>query len=134
MVRPCFLVIDREHPSSISTRKLVIETAKFNVITAYSGKEGIETLDAFPNVAGIIMDAAIVDIACCDLVAAFKKERPQLPIIVIIGPTSHQCAGADHLLPSFDPAKLLELLKSLVPSAVEAIERQNQKLSAEESK
>lgn len=27
MVRPCFLVIDREYSGSISTRKLVIETA-----------------------------------------------------------------------------------------------------------
>jgi DNA-binding response OmpR family regulator len=134
MVRPCFLVIDREHPSSISTRKLVIETAKFNVITAYSGREGIETLKAFPNVAGIIMDAGIVDIACCDLVAAFKKEHPQLPIVIITGPTQHNCEGADHFLPSFDPAKLLELLKSLVPGAAEAIERQNEKLSAEEAR
>jgi hypothetical protein len=34
MDRPCFLVVDREYPGSISTRKLVIETGKFNVITA----------------------------------------------------------------------------------------------------
>ena len=26
MVRPCFLVVDREFPGSISTRKLVLET------------------------------------------------------------------------------------------------------------
>ena len=49
MVRPCFLVIDREYASSISTRKLVIETAKLNVITAYSGAEAIETLKRFPG-------------------------------------------------------------------------------------
>jgi hypothetical protein len=34
MDRPCFLVVDQEYPGSISTRKLVIETGKFNVITA----------------------------------------------------------------------------------------------------
>ena len=28
MLRPCFLVLDREFPGSLSTRKLVIETAK----------------------------------------------------------------------------------------------------------
>jgi hypothetical protein len=39
MIRPCFLVVDQEHSGSISTRKLVIETAKFNVLTAYSGAE-----------------------------------------------------------------------------------------------
>ena len=44
MTRPCFLVVDREHSQSISTRKLVIETAKFNVLTAYSAEEALELL------------------------------------------------------------------------------------------
>jgi hypothetical protein len=49
MIRPCFLVIDQEHSNSISTRKLVIETARFNVLTAYSGAEAIQTLKNFPQ-------------------------------------------------------------------------------------
>ena len=36
MIRPCFLIVDQEYAGSISTRKLVIETAKLNVLTAYS--------------------------------------------------------------------------------------------------
>ena len=28
MIRPCFLVVDNEYPGSISTRKLVLESAK----------------------------------------------------------------------------------------------------------
>jgi hypothetical protein len=52
--RPCFLVIDREFPGSLSTRKLVLETAKFNVITVYSGREGLETLRRFPAIDGIV--------------------------------------------------------------------------------
>jgi hypothetical protein len=39
MYRPCFLVVDHEYPASVSSRKLVLETAKFNVITAYSNLE-----------------------------------------------------------------------------------------------
>ncbi len=34
MVRPCFLAVDREYALSLSARKLIIETAKLNVITA----------------------------------------------------------------------------------------------------
>ena len=49
MTRPCFLVVDREFAGSISSRKLLIETAKFNVITAYSGSEAIELFDRFPG-------------------------------------------------------------------------------------
>jgi len=127
-------VIDVEHSGSISTRKLVIETAKFNVITAYSGREAIETFALFPNVAGLIMDAGLRDISCCDLVTHFKGLRPEIPIIVISGPTHHRCAGADHFIPSFDPATLLEQLKKLAPRESAAIEAQNEKLSAEEGK
>lgn len=42
MPSPYFLVIDREVGGSISTRKLVIETAKLNVITAYSAAESMK--------------------------------------------------------------------------------------------
>src|SRR5580693_3560560 len=64
MNRPCFLVIDREFPGSISTRKLVIETAKFNVLTAYSGKEALEIFKKFPAVGGVVLDGGLDDISC----------------------------------------------------------------------
>lgn len=48
MTRPCFLVIECEYPGNISARKLVIETAKMNVISCYSCAEGIATLRRFP--------------------------------------------------------------------------------------
>ena len=48
MIRPCFLVIDKQYPGSISARKLVIETAMLNVITAYSAEEAVATLPASP--------------------------------------------------------------------------------------
>ncbi len=49
MVRPCFLVIDHEHAGTISTRKLVIESAKLNVLTAFSGEEALAMLKKFPQ-------------------------------------------------------------------------------------
>jgi DNA-binding NtrC family response regulator len=128
MVRPCFLVVDREYSGSISTRKLVIETAKFNVITAYSAQESIETLTTFPAIQGIVLDAGMRDIPCCELVPQLKKIQPELPVIVISSPGTHQCPQADHTLESFEPAKLLMLLQSLVPAATVAIEKRNEHL------
>ena len=64
VVRPCFLVIDREFPGSISTRKLVIETAKFNVLTAYSAQEAIETLKTFSAVQGVVLDSEVAGMPC----------------------------------------------------------------------
>jgi DNA-binding NtrC family response regulator len=129
MVRPCFLVIDREYSASISTRKLVIETAKFNVITAYSAQEALETFAQFPAISGVVLDAGIRDMSCCDLTAKVKELNPKLPVIVISAPGTHECPGADHLLESFEPQRLLNLLQKLVPEAAAAIEKRNEQLN-----
>lgn len=47
MVRPIVLMAEVEPPEGLSARKLVLETGKFNVITAYSVEEALETLVAF---------------------------------------------------------------------------------------
>jgi CheY-like chemotaxis protein len=132
MVRPCFLVIDREYASSISTRKLVIETAKLNVITAYSSTEAIETLKRFPAVNGVVMDASLPDMPCADLTRALKAIQPKLVIIAISGPRRDHCEGADHHLDTFEPARLLELIKQLEPEKAAEIEARNEKLNDEQ--
>ena len=129
MTRPCFLVVDREYSGSISTRKLVIETAKFNVITSYSAAEAVETLQTFPNLDGVVLDAGVRDMPCCELVAQIKQQSAGLPIIVISAPGTHECPQADHLLESFEPGKLLTLLQSLVPAETAAIEKRNEELT-----
>ena len=132
MVRPCFLVIDREFAGSISTRKLVIETAKFNVITAYSSREAIATLTAYPAVDGAVLDAGMPDVACSDLIAALKLIKPTLPIVVVSALDATICEGADHRVESFDPANLLAILKKLQPEKSAKIESRNEQLSLEE--
>jgi DNA-binding response OmpR family regulator len=131
MNRPCFLVIDREFPGSISTRKLVIETAKFNVLTAYSGKEAFEVFNRFPAVSGVVLDGGLEDIQCGELTRQIKAVQPKLPIIVISTPGFDGCPEADYQIESFDPAKLLEILRSLKPEASAAIEKRNEELSRE---
>ena len=131
MIRPCFLVIDREFPGSISTRKLVIETAKFNVLTAYSGQEALEVFTRYPAVTGIVLDGGLDDIPCGELAAKMKLLQPKTPIIVITTPGFVGCPQADYQLESFDPAKLLEILRSLKPEASAQIEKRNEELSRE---
>ncbi len=133
MVRPCFLVIDREFPGSISTRKLVIETAKLNVLTAYSGTEALELLKRFPAVNGVVIDAGVGDMSTEDLVRGIKALQPKLPVIVISAPGFDECASADYQLESFQPAKLLEILQKLQPKETSEIEKRNEELSREQS-
>jgi DNA-binding NtrC family response regulator len=131
MNRPCFLVIDREFPGSVSTRKLVVETAKFNVLTAYSGKEALEILTSFPAVSGIVLDEGLDDVSSSDVAREVKRLHPQMPIIVIATPGFTGCPEADYQIESFDPAKLLEILRSLKPEASAEIEKRNEDLSRE---
>ena len=132
MVRPCFLVVDREYAGSISTRKLVIETAKFNVLTSYSSLEAIDTLKSFPLVDGAVLDATLPDMPCADLIAALKQIKPGLQVVAINGPGGGPCEGADHHLESFDPKQLLGVLQTLVPQQTAAIEKINERLSLDQ--
>lgn len=43
------LMIEAEQPEGISSRKLVVETAKHNVITAYNPETGLKLLRRFPR-------------------------------------------------------------------------------------
>ena len=133
MTRPCLLVLDREHSGTISTRKLVIETAKFNVITAYSGAEALETFERFPAIDAVILNASIADLPCDEILSTLRRRAPRLPIIVVQGPGAPECPGADHTIGSFDPLAIIELLHRLFPRAVEAINRNDDVLRAEEN-
>ena len=131
MHRPCFLVVDREFPGSISTRKLVIETAKFNVLTAYSGGEALEAIRRFPNVDALVMDSAIDDIACPEMVRSIKAIAPKLPIILIQAPSGVRCDGADCYVASFDPAALLRTLAGLLPREADEVEKADEQADSE---
>jgi DNA-binding NtrC family response regulator len=121
-------VIDRETSSGISTRKLVIETAKFNVITAYSSEEAVETLKKFPALDGVVLDAGMEDMSTEDLIATLKQLHPKIAVILICTPRSAPCKIADFVLESFDPRRLLALLEKLQPEATAAIEKRNEDL------
>lgn len=131
MIRPCFLVIDREFPGSISTRKLVIETAKFNVLTAYSGREALEIFRRFPAVDGVVLDGGIDDISAEELTEELKAIQPKIPVVVIAFPGFDGCPRADFHLESFNPAKLLEILRGLKPKESALIEKHDEAISTE---
>lgn len=121
MVRPCFLVVDREFPGNISTRKLVLETAKYNVITVYSGREAIDTLRTFPNVTGVVLDTFINDMSCEELVKQLRTIRPLIPVVATQSPNMPECDGPTHLVPFYSPETLLETIAKIVPSETSMI-------------
>lgn len=129
MTRPCFLVIDPEHAGSISSRKLVLETAKFNVITAYGSYEAIETLQRFPAMDGVVVNAAMADMPCAELVRALRALKPDVHIIAISSPMAPRCEGANRQLESFDPPRLLDVLRELCPVEAREILKREEDLA-----
>jgi len=121
MVRPCFLVIDREFPGSISTRKLVLETAKYNVITAYSAREAIDTLRTFPSVSAVILDKAIRDMPCAEVIREIRAFDPGKAIVLIATPSLDVCDDADYILEFYTPEALLEIVRRICPEDASAI-------------
>jgi hypothetical protein len=112
-VRPCFLVVDREFAGSISSRKLVIETAKFNVITAYSYAEAKVTLDRFPALHALVVSADTQGQTEQFLLWA-RDKHPSIKAVV----TGAVCVPdelADRQIDGFAPDKLLEALRDLFP-------------------
>lgn len=101
-----------EPEQALSARKLVLETAKFNVITAHSGREALELCQQFPKVNALIVHGSMPG-NCGDVVAQFKRGDEHRPAILLAASVSASCPGVDHSVSSHSPEELLQLLRQL---------------------
>jgi CheY-like chemotaxis protein len=113
MARPTLLVIEPDPIQALSVRKLVLETAKFNVLTAHSQEEALEIARLFPAISAIIVahDRAF---NCEALTPRLRRILKNAPMIAITARIAQRCNGADHHVSSHEPEKLLELVRSLL--------------------
>lgn len=102
------LMIEAEQPEGISSRKLVVETAKHNVITAYEPQTGLALLRRFPAVDAVLIHATVLD--HLPLIAQVREISPGVPVIVATPRSADHYEGADHTVPSHEPQRLLDLL------------------------
>ncbi|HEX4036753.1 MAG TPA: response regulator [Acidobacteriaceae bacterium] len=124
MIRPCFLVIDKQYPGSISARKLVIETALLNVLTAYSAEEAIQTLARYPNVDGIVLDTEVRGMTCRQLIDRLRSIRRDVPTVTV-SPTGYEpCGGEQVHISSYDPQQLLEQIRQLCEKEINRVARE----------
>lgn len=94
----------------ISARKLVLEAARYNVITGYSGSDALELLERFPRIDGLIVHSGIGDREFQKVIDEAAEKYPDCMIILLSpGLTSMHEAAKFHLS-SHDPKELLELL------------------------
>ena len=111
--RLSFLIIETEPSDGLSTRKLLLESAKHNVITAYSGKEGVEMFKRFPNVDAICIDAELNDLKSSEVAKRVRHTNPKIRIVGLSPRMAARCDWADETMNSHDPAALLKLLEEM---------------------
>ena len=113
MPRPTLLVAEPEPSQALSVRKLVLETAKFNVLTAHSTREALDLFHLFPNISmAILVGDDGID---CDVVAGHLKNTiDKIPVVFLSARIGGLCHYADHNLLTGEPENLVNLVRSLV--------------------
>jgi CheY-like chemotaxis protein len=110
MIRPTILMVEPEPNEALSVRKLVVETAKFNVTTAYSTSEAKELLEKFPRIDAVVMISEMR--GCEDVGNKAKSVNPGTPVILLSANLTARCGSADHIISSHEPEALVNLLRS----------------------
>jgi len=107
------LIIESERTDGLSTRKLLLESAKHNVVTAYSGKEGVEMYKRFPNVDAVCIEAELPDLKSSAVAEGIRKLNPKVRIVGLSPRLAARCEWADETIDSHDPNALLEVLEEM---------------------
>jgi len=111
--RLAFLIIEAEPAQGLSTRKLLLESVKHNVLTAYSPHEGMRMFRRFPHVDVVAVDGSFGEEVCSQLVRQLKKHNPKIRVVAFVPYEGAQCKWADETVSSHDPAGLLKLLEEM---------------------
>lgn len=105
------LMMEEEQPEGLSARKLVVETAKHNVLTAYNLPDGFDLLHRFPNVDVIMVHARLLE-QKRDLLADVRRTCPGKPIILATPFANDNRAEAEYVVDSHKPHDLIRLFMS----------------------
>jgi len=85
-ISAAILCIDDEEPALVVRRRL-LEKAGYRVLTALTGKEGLEIFRYQP-VDVVILDYWMADMDGLDVAAELKKIKPKTPVIMLSGFTA----------------------------------------------
>lgn len=110
------LCIDDE-PSNLMLRKLLLESGGFSVLTASSGKQGLDLFSSSP-VDAVVVDYSMPDVDGGLVATRIKEIKPRVPVIMLSAyPGAQDLVG--NVVDAFiekggNPAELLSRLESLI--------------------
>jgi hypothetical protein len=102
-------MIEEEQQEGLSARKLVVETVKHNVLTAYNAKDGVDLLTRFPNVDAILVHSRQLS-KWPNLLSEVKTLCPGKPIILASPFAEEIRPEVTFVVDSHKPPALLKLL------------------------
>lgn len=102
-------MIEAEQPEGLSSRKLVVETAKHNVLTAYCADDGLDLLQRFPRVDALFVHGSLLANSP-DILSTLKQRAPGVPIILASPFGNMHSSLADFVIDSHRPQDLLLLI------------------------
>jgi hypothetical protein len=103
------LMMEEEQPEGLSARKLVVETAKHNVLTSYHPDAGIDLLRRFPNVDVILVHFGLLD-KRPGILSEVQNLAPGIPIVLASPGAYHSRPEASYVVDSHQPHALIQLL------------------------
>ena len=109
-MRVIVMMIEIEQPEGLSARKLVLETAKHNVITAYNGTDGLRLFKRFPDVDAVVVHIDVQDMPFPEVVRQVREIRPEIPIIALSPVGDLALEGVNYVIPSHQPQAILDVL------------------------
>jgi DNA-binding NtrC family response regulator len=107
-MRPILLVIDPPDPETLSTRKLILESQKYNVLTAFTGPEAKEIAERVP-INAVVLHDHVQDGDSKQLAGELKHVRPEVPIWMVTPHPHVNVPNVDQVLSSFEPLALVVL-------------------------
>jgi DNA-binding response OmpR family regulator len=110
-MRPIFLVLDPPDPETLSTRKLILESEKYNVLTAFTAEEAVEIASRVP-INLVVLHDRIRNGEPSQLAADLKRVNPKVPVWVV-SPQPHKIANVDQVISSFDPVALVQMARDM---------------------
>lgn len=109
--RLAFLIVESEPAQGLSTRKLLLESAKHNVLTAYSSEEGMRMFGRFVNVDAVVIDCQLKGNE--RLAAWVREQNPGMRVLCLSPHEGEEASWADETVNSHDPAALLKMLEEM---------------------
>jgi CheY-like chemotaxis protein len=116
VTRLLVLIVEVEQPEGLSSRKLILESMKHNVVTAYSGAEALELLARVqPDL--VMVHSNLRGPSCAELLETVQQRYPGL-LTLVISPTGSRCSTEDYMVNSLEPSALVGFVKEFSQEVV----------------